>query len=285
MSSGPSPSCPNCEAPLSGPYCWSCGQRQLDLERPIRALMAEALEAFLSLDARLLRTLWPLLRRPGFLTMEFLAGRRARYVHPFKLYFALSVLLFLALSLSGKTMVRVTGLSATETTISGAAGSSDTETSAAEEAPGAPSLADRVFEPLGRLLQSHPDQINRLFTERLAKTIIVVVPVFALILKLLYRRRPYIAHLIFSLHLHSFAFLAMLAGLGIDVALNATRDQGPGGGVAGLVIVVYTFFALRRFCGQGRLLTFVKMMAVFVTYVSALLLIMFTTLVLTAFTV
>ncbi len=243
------------------------------------------MEAILSLDTRLFRTLWPLLRRPGFLTVEFLDGRRARYVHPFKLYFALSVLLFIALSFSGKTMVRVTGADDPVVTIAGAAGSGETESEAFEEATGEASLARRVLEPLGRLLRSDPDRINRLFAERLAKTIILVVPVFAVILKLLYRRRRYIAHLIFSLHLHSFAFFAILAGLGLDLALRAAREKGPGGGVAGLAILVYTFLALRRFSGQGRLLTIFKMIAVFITYLAALMVIMLLTLMLTALTV
>jgi hypothetical protein len=189
------------------------------------------------------------------------------------------------LSLSGHSMVRMTGSDEPVVTINGAAGAGETKDEAAEEAPGEFSLAERIFEPLGRLFQNDPDRLNRLFTKRLAKTIILVVPIFALILKLLYWRRRYIAHLIFSLHLHSFAFLAILAGLGLDLALNATRESGPGNGLAGLVIAVYTFFALRRFSGQGRLLTIVKMIAIFVTYLTALLAIMILTLLLTALTV
>jgi hypothetical protein len=53
--------CPNCSAPLNGPYCSSCGQRQLDLNQPFRELAGEAMESFLSFDARILRTLWPLI--------------------------------------------------------------------------------------------------------------------------------------------------------------------------------------------------------------------------------
>ena len=99
--------CLNCGTALSGPYCNSCGQRQLDLDQPIRDLLREVVDSFLSLDARIIRTLWALISRPGWLTTEFLAGRRVRYVHPFKLYFAFSLLLFLALALTGYSSVRV----------------------------------------------------------------------------------------------------------------------------------------------------------------------------------
>jgi hypothetical protein len=53
--------CPNCSVPLNGPYCSSCGQRQFDLDQPCRELAGEAMESFLSFDARILRTLWPLI--------------------------------------------------------------------------------------------------------------------------------------------------------------------------------------------------------------------------------
>ena len=101
--------CPNCSAELVGPYCAVCGQHQVDLERPLRALLGEAMDSFLDFDERILRTLTPLITRPGLLTVEFLAGRRKRYVHPFKLYFALSLALFLALSMWGYTVVQVAG--------------------------------------------------------------------------------------------------------------------------------------------------------------------------------
>jgi hypothetical protein len=77
--------CPNCGSALSGPFCSTCGQRQAELEPPLMELLREAVDSFFSLDARIFRTLWPLISRPGRLTTEFLAGRRDRYVHPFKL--------------------------------------------------------------------------------------------------------------------------------------------------------------------------------------------------------
>ena len=46
-------------------------------------------------DSRLWRTLGALLFRPGFLTAEFLGGRRARYLPPVRLYLVLSVAFFL----------------------------------------------------------------------------------------------------------------------------------------------------------------------------------------------
>jgi hypothetical protein len=84
-----------------------------------------------------------------------------------------------------------------------------------------PSLLGRLFGPVADLAENDPQRLNRLFTDRLAKSVILLVPIFAALLRGLYRRRRYVAHLIFSLHLHSFAFLAILVGTGLDLALTA----------------------------------------------------------------
>ncbi len=61
----------------------------------MREFASETFESFTHADSRLWRTLWLLVSKPGFLTVEFLEGRRARYLPPFRLYLVLSVVLFL----------------------------------------------------------------------------------------------------------------------------------------------------------------------------------------------
>lgn len=277
-------SCPNCSAALDGPYCASCGQRQVDLDQPFRDLAGEAMESFLSFDTRILQTLWPLIRRPGLLTVEFMEGRRARYVHPFKLYFAFSVLLFIGLAFSGYSVIRI-GESEDVVTgvrfeVSDGEGTEDAAEGLEEQ-----SLLERVLGPLAELAEDDPDRLNRIFTDRLAKSVILLVPVFALLLTALYRRRRYVAHLVFSLHIHSFAFLALIVGLIIDLAARAPEQTRPGNGLAVLVITIYSFLALRRVYGQSRFLTIVKMQMLLLGYLVALIVTMILTLAVTAVTV
>jgi hypothetical protein len=263
---------------LSGTYCSSCGQRQTDLDRPFREIASEAMEAFFSFDERLVRTLWPLVARPGWLTVEYLEGRRARYLHPFKLYFAFSVILFLVISLSGFTVVRVTDRDdevVTLVTVKTDGEATETESSAEEEEP---SLAEGLFEPLAKIMEEDPDHLNRVFTQWLAKSIILLVPVFAGLLRLLYRKRRYIAHLVFSLHLHSFAFLALLIGVSVDAPLGYTSGNGPGNNLSSIVIAVYSFLALRRVYGRGRLGTVATMVVLLLCYLVALIATMILTL-------
>ena len=276
--------CPNCSAPLSGPFCSSCGQRQIDLDQPFREIAGEAMESFLSFDTRIVRTLWPLVRRPGLLTVDFMEGRRAAYVHPFKLYFAFSVLLFIGLAVSGYSVIQI-GESEDVVTgvrfeVSDGAGAED-----ASEPPDEPSFLERVLGPVAEMAENDPARLNRIFTDRLAKSIVLLVPIFAALLTVLYRRRRYVANLVFSLHLHSFAFLALIFGLVIDLVAGAPAQSRPGNGLAVLVIAVYSFLALRRVYGQGRFLTAVKMQLLLLGYLVALIVTMILTLALTVVTV
>ncbi len=279
--------CANCGAALSGPFCSSCGQRQVDLDRPLHELVGEVMESFLSFDTRIFRTLWPLISRPGWLTVEFLAGRRVRYIHPFKLYFAFSVLLFVALAFTGYLAVRVSS------TGDPAGAAIQVDTSSEEQGgdedsavvDGEPSFAAKLFRPVAELAENDPELLNRLFTDRLAKSIILLVPIFAALLRGLFFRRRYIDPLVFLLHLHSFAFLAILVGLLFDSSIDAAQGQGPGNAVATAVIAIYSFFALRRVYLQGRVLTVLKMVALLVGYLSALIVTMALTLVVTAMAV
>jgi hypothetical protein len=91
--------CLNCGAALTGTYCARCGQRDDRHVHSLGHFLAEAFEGLTHADSRVWRTLWPLLVRPGFLTREFFAGRRQRYLPPFRLYIVVSLLFFLVLAL------------------------------------------------------------------------------------------------------------------------------------------------------------------------------------------
>jgi hypothetical protein len=282
-STHPDKLCPNCSSPLDGPYCSQCGQHQVDLDRPFRQIFSEGLSTFLAFDTRLVRTLWPLIRRPGFLTVEFLAGRRARYVHPFKLYFAFSLLFFFVFSFSTYSIVRVNepgvvtirtsdGTTTQESHAENPA-SSETQTSSGE--PGS-SVLDRFFQPLSELAENDPARLNRLFLDRLSKSLIILVPVFALVLQLLFWRTRYVAHLVFALHLHSFSFMILVAGAFVDLFAGSI-----GNSVATAAIAIYSYLALRRVYGQGRLVTLFKFVVLTLGYLVALLITMLGTLIVT----
>lgn len=92
--------CANCGAELLGPTCYACGQPVKGMVRHLSNILADFADTVLNIDSRIFRTLSPLLLKPGFLTNEYLAGRRVRYVTPFRLYFFLSVIAFLVMKMT-----------------------------------------------------------------------------------------------------------------------------------------------------------------------------------------
>ncbi len=77
--------CLNCGAELVGGYCHQCGQHASDPVPKISGFFTEYLSNAFFWDALFLPTLWKLIRRPGFLTREFMSGKFIAYEHPLKL--------------------------------------------------------------------------------------------------------------------------------------------------------------------------------------------------------
>jgi hypothetical protein len=91
------PACRNCGAPAPGTYCPACGQETQARLPKFTQFLREAAGRYVALDGRLWRTLAALVFRPGFLTREYLAGRRRRYIRPARLFLVASLLLFAVL--------------------------------------------------------------------------------------------------------------------------------------------------------------------------------------------
>src|SRR4051812_3385205 len=87
--------CENCGTPLAGEFCSQCGQHAIDYRRSILRVLWDAADSFLNWDTKFLHSLNQLLIWPWHLTNDFNAGRRARYVHPLRLYLIASIVFFL----------------------------------------------------------------------------------------------------------------------------------------------------------------------------------------------
>lgn len=87
--------CENCGAPLAGEFCSQCGQHAIDYRRSIFRVVLDAADSFLNWDTKFLHSMNQLLIHPWQLTNDFNAGRRARYVHPLRLYLIASIVFFL----------------------------------------------------------------------------------------------------------------------------------------------------------------------------------------------
>lgn len=85
--------CENCATPLQGEFCHQCGQSSHNPLRHAGHAIEEVFESFWHLDGRIFRTLRTLCS-PGRLANAYLAGHRAPYVAPLRLFVIVSVLTF-----------------------------------------------------------------------------------------------------------------------------------------------------------------------------------------------
>lgn len=92
--------CQNCAEILLGEHCYACGQPTKGLVRHFTSIVGDFMDSVFELDSRILRTIGPLLYKPGYLSEEYFAGRRVRYVSPVRLFVFMSLLAFFAAQLS-----------------------------------------------------------------------------------------------------------------------------------------------------------------------------------------
>ena len=168
--------CRNCQASLQGDYCQSCGQKNIDLERPIWSLVGEVVKESFELDGRAALTIKTLFLHPGVLTSEFLDGRRRTYTPPLRLYLVISISFFILVAWLAQTGALLE--------------------------PGQDPGFDAAIQA-------------RFLSDDLPRLMFLLLPVFALLMKGVYSKRLYFDHLIFSLHLHcaAYAILAMMLPL------------------------------------------------------------------------
>lgn len=95
--------CENCGTKLEGPFCHRCGQHDFDVHRSFGHVFLEVLENLFHFDGKFFRNIVTLLFRPGVLTAEFNAGKRASQVPPFRLYIFTAFFFFLWIFSTTKT--------------------------------------------------------------------------------------------------------------------------------------------------------------------------------------
>jgi hypothetical protein len=258
----------NCGAPLSGHYCSSCGQRHEPHVHSIMEFAGEAFESITHADSRVWRTLWLLLAKPGFLTKEFLDGRRVSYLPPFRLYLVMSVLLFLVIAFAGRDTAIV------EAKVSASPSEATIEVVDPPEDEAPPERVQRICERSQFNIPGMTQERARAVCEKglkddghplvesmlhnIPRALFLLLPLLALVMQLMYWRRKYVEHLLFFIHNHAFTF-ALYA-----ILIGAMSLISNGWLVAlGVLVMIfypplYTYRAMRRVFPQNRWLTRLK---------------------------
>ena len=93
--------CLNCGTIVSGAYCHNCGQRVRDnTDRSLSRLLGEFLGNVFFLDNRFFLSIWYLVRFPSRMTVEYLDGRRKKFISPVTLFLFINLIYFLVSPLS-----------------------------------------------------------------------------------------------------------------------------------------------------------------------------------------
>jgi hypothetical protein len=263
----PASACANCGDALAGEYCSRCGQRALDLHRPFSALVSDAVGDLLNLDTRLIRTLRPLMARPGAVAKSYIAGRRASHVPPLKSYLIAALIffsLFTVFPSDAPVSVVVQG-SPEEAAAKGRGGVSFS-------LPARIGYFDQWYQAARTRAMKDPQRFASIYYANIPRAFFVFLPLFALFLELLYRKQGYVVdHLVFALYYHAFVFLEFslifLAG-----HLSAFVPT-PVRWIIGLSLWGWLFaylpMALRRVYGGSRLMTGMKLVTLGLLYAFA----------------
>ena len=183
--------CSNCGEELKGMFCHCCGQYATEANESLPRFIKHYLDTNFSYDGRLWITLKYLLIRPGFLPHEYTKGRITSYMHPFKLYmFTSFVFFFLFFSFTlDKELVTELNSNTNNLTIN----LNDTNAQTTGKTTRITDLSKFFNIASGHFKTYSP------------MAMFFLMPVFALILMLIYRQKrySYVHHLIFSINIYT----------------------------------------------------------------------------------
>lgn len=330
--------CLNCNTETHGRFCHNCGQENTEPKETVWHLISHFFQDITHFDGKFFSTVKYLMTRPGFLSMEYMMGRRASYVNPIRMYIFTSAFFFLIFfslfkidkqrivneaTVNSKTMAQINKMDSLTFSAFTA------EINKENGKPAKPMSRDEfnkqfdsLFKENGfkiasskyksktaydsalrsgeakdnwvlRQLVYKGIEINEKYKDNtggalnayinivihsLPQMFFISLPLFALLLKLLYIRRKeyyYVNHGIFSLHFYIFVFIAMLFMFG----LGALNDQLHWNLVRiveiilGFGILFYLYKAMRKFYRQRRAKTIVKFLILcFLNFIVLLLL-------------
>jgi hypothetical protein len=263
--------CKNCDAVLLGRFCVNCSQAA-DVHVPSTLeLVHELMEGLTHSDSRLWLTLKYLWFAPGRLTKEFIAGRRAAYLPPFRLYLVLSIILFLIASLS---YTRGEAIRFDDAPGSSGSHIRNCDDIKFEGLALYPNFNQRITHACKEIVRDNGANLKRVALATLSKAMFIFLPLVAFLNMLMYWRPKYryAEHLVFFVHLHAFYFSAAIVML---LASNAAyvwpKLQGTADNLEtllGWLVVIYTVIAVRRVFAKSWVGAIVKSSALALVYLA-----------------
>ncbi|MFD2247184.1 DUF3667 domain-containing protein [Pontibacter ruber] len=292
--------CLNCGSTVPDKFCSNCGQENLELHESFLHLVLHSVGHYFHLESKFFKSIVPLLTKPGYLTQEYFAGKRASHLNPISMYIFISIVFFSLFTLNSnsnkkevikdKAVAENTLTKAEAEQVKKVVGSAVSEeageqtynlldkeqaiadsTGRKNEAvvAAAPPVtpSDVAVNVFGNNAVSHSlktkfkelkeDEVKwELFkiklVSHLPKMMFILLPLFALILKLVSYRssKYYVEHLIYSIHVHSFLFLFGAILIVVQWILPFLSDWIQGLGL--LVMLWYIYRSMRNIYRSSR---------------------------------
>lgn len=229
--------CLNCGVPLEGKFCHECGQKKVEpSERTFKYFVIQFFGSAFFLENNFVRNVWTLLSRPGRLTLDYIEGRRKRWMTPFSLFLLINLFYFWYTPFSdlNQTLYEHMNIAVHKNI--------------------ATHLVDRKLDREKITLEEYADTYNKKSSSYANSLIILQIPLFAILMAgLFYRNKYFFAdHFIFSLHLFAFLLLEALiiaVVLAINSGVVAFMNETVFNvfkALMALIFIAYTWFALRQ---------------------------------------
>ncbi|MDD2491042.1 MAG: DUF3667 domain-containing protein [Bacteroidales bacterium] len=205
--------CKNCDNEFTGNYCNNCGQSAKDYDRPFSVLIVDAMANIWAFDTRLWTTLKSILLKPGEMAINYITGKRIRYMPPFRLYLFISFIFFMLLRISANSESNTKIISFNNDSDKGVDKELIQGGEIVRERENKASIAeiDNIDKESVSEQKSKSELAISNFITYLSWALIIMMPLYASLLWVLFRKRQkhYLAHFIFALNQHAFLFIIL----------------------------------------------------------------------------
>lgn len=230
--------CLNCAAELHGKFCHECGQKVIEpQDRTIKNFIYQFFGSAFFLENNFLKNLWTLTTKPGQLPLDFIEGRRKRWMSPFSLFLLINLLYFLYTPLSDLNL------------------SLREQVHQPHHGKLANYLVNRKINAEEITFEEYASEYHKKSSSLANSLIVVHLPIFAAFLSLFFYRRKhlFVDHFIYAIYFFAFVLLlAFIQSVIIYVFINQLGSKAFSvlGFFVFAFILVYLYFSLRKTYGQ-----------------------------------
>lgn len=189
--------CANCGEQLLGKHCHNCGEKKIFKEElTFKNFITQSFDIITHFDSKMWKSVRLLITKPGLLVTENREGRRVRYAKPIQLFFVINVIYFFFLSYLEVGFDAVTNRS------------SEHMNNLFYGNIATSMVNEKIKEKNIPFEQYDEKFYDEIYVES-KLLIIFMIPIFALCLKLIYRKQDilYYWHLVFSTYFFCFILL------------------------------------------------------------------------------